>query len=465
MHSMGKTLAELHAMLKLNKKGAKGKAKGKNKLAYAPKTKILPPLKRDNPTKESICHHCKEVGQWRRNCLSYHVELKKRKNANVSSTLASRSHKLLKMSGSDKGLEIIQEEDTQSSKNTSKEHNEVAPIEYELYDLDEPHNYKAAFADPESNKWLKAMNTKMQSLKDNQIWYLVDLSSIGELLDANGSSRRRLTWMAIQSSYLEKILKKFKMENSKKGYTPMMEKPDYKKSQGAKTPIKVQRMKRVPYASAIGSIMYAARCTRPDVAFAQNLCSRFEQNPEAEYIATAEASMEAVWIRKFIDGLGGVMPSNKRPIEMLCDNEPSLAIASYPKILKRKWGMSRNEGITHLFIPILKLKGQGDGMRCHGSVLSELEGLGRDQGEDVELFKAMEMYQGACKNIRIVWSKDVLNTMDVEDESGTPSSRGNQEEEHDERINELDEFDEDVDEFIFPEGDKFDIWLKGRVRK
>ncbi|GKE96748.1 hypothetical protein Tco_1581603 [Tanacetum coccineum] len=29
-------------------------------------------------------------------------------------------------------------------------------------------------------------------------------------------------------------------------------------------------MKKVPYASAVGSIMYAVRCTRPDVAFAQN---------------------------------------------------------------------------------------------------------------------------------------------------------------------------------------------------
>ncbi|GJV47719.1 hypothetical protein Tco_1437931 [Tanacetum coccineum] len=39
-----------------------------------------------------------------------------------------------------------------------------------------------------------------------------------------------------QSAYLEKILKKFRMKNSKKGYTPMMEKPDYRKLQGAKTP-------------------------------------------------------------------------------------------------------------------------------------------------------------------------------------------------------------------------------------
>ncbi|GJV68383.1 hypothetical protein Tco_1483892 [Tanacetum coccineum] len=44
---------------------------------------------------------------------------------------------------------------------------------------------------------------------------------------------RRLISLS-QSAYLEKILKNFRMENSKKGYTSMMEKPNYRKSQGAK---------------------------------------------------------------------------------------------------------------------------------------------------------------------------------------------------------------------------------------
>ncbi|GJU84168.1 hypothetical protein Tco_1291714 [Tanacetum coccineum] len=56
----------------------------------------------------------------------------------------------------------------------------------------------------------------------------------------------------------------------------------------------------------------------------------------------------------------------------------------------------------------------------------------------------------------------------------TSSSRGNQEEEHevrldDPKLNEHDEFNEEVDEFIFPKGekfgDKFDIRLKCQVRK
>lgn len=58
----------------------------------------------------------------------------------------------------------------------------------------------------------------------------------------------------------------------------MQEEPKLRKSQGAETPADKERMQRVPYASAIGSIMYAVRCTRPDVAFAQNMTSRFQQN-------------------------------------------------------------------------------------------------------------------------------------------------------------------------------------------
>nr|GFA48716.1 hypothetical protein [Tanacetum cinerariifolium] len=60
---------------------------------------------------------------------------------------------------------------------------------------------------------------------------------------------------------------------------PMQEKLKLSKSQGASTPAELKRMQNVPYASAVGSIMYDVRCTRPDVAFAQNVTSRFQQNP------------------------------------------------------------------------------------------------------------------------------------------------------------------------------------------
>nr|GEW44375.1 hypothetical protein [Tanacetum cinerariifolium] len=41
-------------------------------------------------------------------------------------------------------------------------------------------NYKAALSDPESEKWLEAINTKVQTMKDNQVWVLVELPPNGQ---------------------------------------------------------------------------------------------------------------------------------------------------------------------------------------------------------------------------------------------------------------------------------------------
>ncbi|GKF12669.1 zinc finger, CCHC-type containing protein, partial [Tanacetum coccineum] len=83
MHGTGKTVNEFHAMRKLHEKTILKKdatpalhairaGKRKTKLAYAPvyapKPKIPPPPKNDNPAKDVMCHQCGEVGHWRRNC-------------------------------------------------------------------------------------------------------------------------------------------------------------------------------------------------------------------------------------------------------------------------------------------------------------------------------------------------------------------------------------------------------------
>ncbi|GJV24619.1 retrovirus-related pol polyprotein from transposon TNT 1-94 [Tanacetum coccineum] len=47
--------------------------------------------------------------------------------------------------------------------------------EHSLGDLYEPANYKAAYGDPEFEKWLVAMNEEMQSMNDNKVWKLVVL--------------------------------------------------------------------------------------------------------------------------------------------------------------------------------------------------------------------------------------------------------------------------------------------------
>nr|GEX63738.1 hypothetical protein [Tanacetum cinerariifolium] len=103
-------------------------------------------------------------------------------------------------------LENIQEEDMYPSLDTSLNHEEedleidesqsdIVPIrrstrtrhapnrvclyidaeEHELGDLGEPANYKGALLDLKSEKWLNAMNVEMQSMKDSEVWFLVDV--------------------------------------------------------------------------------------------------------------------------------------------------------------------------------------------------------------------------------------------------------------------------------------------------
>ena len=45
-----------------------------------------------------------------------------------------------------------------------------------------------------------------------------------------------------------------------------------------KNPQEREEMLRVPYASVVGSLMYAMMCTRPDIWFAVGLVSRYQSN-------------------------------------------------------------------------------------------------------------------------------------------------------------------------------------------
>ena len=70
-----------------------------------------------------------------------------------------------------------------------------------------------------------------------------------------------------QDTYIDKILKWFNMQDSKKGFLPMSHGITLCKTQCPATPDEQERMREIPYASAIGSIMYAMLCTCPDVSY------------------------------------------------------------------------------------------------------------------------------------------------------------------------------------------------------
>nr|GEY81435.1 hypothetical protein [Tanacetum cinerariifolium] len=127
-----------------------------------------------------------------------------------------------------------------------------------------------------------------------------------------------------QSAYMDKILKRFKIDTSKRGYIPMQEILDLNKTQGASTAEEVKRMQNVPYASAVGSIIAV------DWKSSKQSTNTMSAT-EAEYIAASKAVMEAIWIRKFISGLG-IVPTINEPIKMFCDNSAALHFANEPRL-------------------------------------------------------------------------------------------------------------------------------------
>ena len=82
-----------------------------------------------------------------------------------------------------------------------------------------------------------------------------------------------------QDTYIDKVLKRFNMEEAKKGFLPMSHGIHLSKTQCPTTTDERERMSKVPYASAIGSIMYAMISTRPDVSYALSVTSRYQSDP------------------------------------------------------------------------------------------------------------------------------------------------------------------------------------------
>ena len=102
-----------------------------------------------------------------------------------------------------------------------------------------------------------------------------------------------------QTEYVKKILSRFSMDEAKPVSTPLGSHFRLTKDQSPKTEQEQAYMSKVPYASAIGSLMYAMVCTRPDIAHAVGVVSRYMSNPGKQH-------WEAVkWILRYLKGTLG----------------------------------------------------------------------------------------------------------------------------------------------------------------
>jgi hypothetical protein len=114
----------------------------------------------------------------------------------------------------------------------------------------------------------------------NAVFTMTDLGPISWLLGIEVKrDRQNRTISLCQKSYIESILARFGLEDAKPLAIPMDVNISFSKDQCPTTPEAQALMRRVPYREAVGSLMYAAIGTRPDISFAVSTLSQFLENP------------------------------------------------------------------------------------------------------------------------------------------------------------------------------------------
>ena len=95
--------------------------------------------------------------------------------------------------------------------------------------------------------------------------------------------RERRKLFLSQRSYIQKVLARFGMSSSKPIDTPSAANIYLTAMFAPQSEEEKEYMSRVPYASAVGSLMYAMVCTRQDLAHAVSVVSRFMGQPGREH--------------------------------------------------------------------------------------------------------------------------------------------------------------------------------------
>ena len=109
-----------------------------------------------------------------------------------------------------------------------------------------------------------------------------------------------------QKSYIENVLKRYNMHKCNASPGPIVKGDKFGEYQCPKNQYEKNKMKSVPYASAIGSIMYAQVCTRPDLAFTTGMLGRYQKNPDIEHWKAVKKAL------RYLQGTKGLMLTYRR---------------------------------------------------------------------------------------------------------------------------------------------------------
>ncbi|TYK23426.1 gag/pol protein [Cucumis melo var. makuwa] len=189
------------------------------------------------------------------------------------------------------------------------------------------------------DQWVKAMDLETESIYSNSVWTLVDQPNDVKPIGCKWIYKRKRDQAG---------------KNFKKGLLSYRYGIHLSKEQCPKKPQEVEDISNIPYASAIGSQMYAMLCTRLDICYSVGMVSRYQFNPgyarkstsgsvftlsggavvwrsikqsciadstmESEYVA----AKEAIWLKKSLTNLE-VVPNMHLSITLYYGNSGAVA--------------------------------------------------------------------------------------------------------------------------------------------
>ena len=91
-------------------------------------------------------------------------------------------------------------------------------------------------------------------------------------MDIFRNRKEKTLWLS-QADYVDKVLKRFNLNNVKPTATPIAQHFKLCKAQATSSQQEAKELESIPYSNIIGSLMYAMICTRPDISHVVSITS------------------------------------------------------------------------------------------------------------------------------------------------------------------------------------------------
>ena len=86
-----------------------------------------------------------------------------------------------------------------------------------------------------------------------------------------------------QEAYINKVLERYRMKDCSLSVALIVKGDRFNLNQCPKNNLEREQMQNIPYALAVGSLMYTQVCTRPDIAFVVGMLGRYQSNPGLDH--------------------------------------------------------------------------------------------------------------------------------------------------------------------------------------